>query len=257
MPDKKDYVIYNAEEVACIRRAAEAAARVREQIPPMVRPGMSTKEIDNIAAALIHSSGGVSAFLGYRGYPGQICISINDEVVHGIGRTDKIVKQGDLVSVDIGVNLGGYIGDTATSFVLGGTGDPDILRLLNNTKKALDEGIEAAVAGRYVKNISAAVERVAKSARLGIVREYCGHGCGRQLHDPPEIPNYVSFSRGPELRPGMVLAIEPMLNLGTSKVITEADGWTVRTSDGKLSAHFEHMILVTDSKPEILTWLKT
>ncbi len=257
MADKREFVIYNDEDVCGIRRASGAAARVREQLPSMVRPGMSTKEIDNIAAALIHSTGGVSAFLGYRGYPGQICISLNDEVVHGIGRPDRFVKTGDLVSLDIGVNIGGFIGDTAVSFVLGGTNDPDVLRLLENTKKALDEGIKAAVSGNYVKNISSAVEKTAKSARLGIVREYCGHGCGRSLHDPPEIPNYVSFSRGPLLRPGMVLAIEPMLNLGTSKVITETDGWTVRTSDGKLSAHFEHMILVTESEPEILTWLKT
>ncbi|MFZ2654274.1 MAG: type I methionyl aminopeptidase [Victivallales bacterium] len=256
MGDKKDYVIYGEEDICGIRRASESAARVREQLPCMVRPGMSTKEIDNIAAALIHSLGGVSAFLGYRGYPGQICISVNDEVVHGIGRFDKFVNNGDLVSLDIGVNIGGYIGDTAVSFVLGGTEDPDTLRLLNNTRKALDEGINAAVAGNYIKNISAAVEKTAKSAKLGIVREYCGHGCGKMLHDPPEIPNYVSFNRGPALRPGMVLAIEPMLNLGTYKVITESDGWTVRTSDGRLSAHFEHMVLITESKPEILTWLK-
>ncbi|HCE46980.1 MAG TPA: type I methionyl aminopeptidase [Lentisphaeria bacterium] len=256
MSDKKDYVIYQGEDICGIRRASEAAARVRDQLPAMVRPGMSTKEIDNIAAALIHSIGGVSAFLGYRGYPGQICISVNDEVVHGIGRPDRFVNNGDLVSLDIGVNIGGYIGDTAVSFVLGGTNDPDTLRLLNNTRRALEEGMKAAVAGNYVKNISAAVEKVAKSAKLGIVREYCGHGCGKTLHDPPEIPNYVSFNRGPQLRPGMVLAIEPMLNLGTSKVITESDGWTVRTSDGKLSAHFEHMVLITESKPEILTWLK-
>ncbi len=257
MGDKKDYVIYQGEDICGIRRAADAAARVRDQLPLMIRPGMSTKEIDNVAAALIHSTGGISAFLGYRGYPGQICISLNDEVVHGIGRIDKPVRPGDLISIDIGVNLGGYIGDTATSFVLGGTDDPDTLRLLDYTRKALDEGINAAVAGRYIKNISSAVEKIAKSAKLGIVREYCGHGCGKTLHDPPEIPNYVSFNKGPELRPGMVLAIEPMLNLGTSKVITESDGWTVRTSDGKLSAHFEHMVLITESKPEILTWLKT
>jgi methionyl aminopeptidase len=253
---KKEFVVYTETEICKIRKAAQAAAHVRERLPSMVRPGMSTKEIDNIAAAFIHSMGGVSAFLGYRGYPGVICISLNDEVVHGIGSVSRIVKEGDLVSIDIGVNVDGFIGDTATSFILGGTTDPDILRLLTFTKKALDDGIRAAVPGNYVRNISEAVERTAKSAKLGIVREYCGHGCGASLHDPPEVPNYVNVNRGPQLRPGMVLAIEPMLNLGTSRVITESDGWTVRTSDGKLSAHFEHMVLITKSEPEILTWLK-
>ena len=256
MADKREFVIYSEADVCGICRASEAAAQVRERLPSMVRPGMSTKEIDNIASTFIHSMGGVSAFLGYRGYPGIICISLNDEVVHGIGRADRLVKDGDLVSLDIGVNVGGFIGDTATSFVLGGTNDPDTLRLLAFTKKALEEGIKAAVPGNYIRNISEAIEKTAKSARLGIVREYCGHGCGACLHDPPEIPNYVTANRGPQLRPGMVLAIEPMLNLGTSRVITDPDGWTVRTNDGRLSAHFEHMVLITKSEPEILTWLK-
>jgi methionyl aminopeptidase len=254
--DKREFVVYSESDICGIRKASQSAAQIRERLPSMVRPGMSTKEIDNIASVFIHSMGGVSAFLGYRGYPGIVCISLNDEVVHGIGRADRIVKEGDLVSLDIGVNVGGFIGDTATSFVLGGTADPDTLRLLSFTQKALDEGIKAAVPGNYVRHISEAVEKVAKSAKLGIVREYCGHGCGACLHDPPEIPNYVTVNRGPQLRPGMVLAIEPMLNLGTYRVITDSDGWTVRTSDGRLSAHFEHMVLITKSEPEILTWLK-
>lgn len=213
---------------------------------------MSTKALDELASSLITSKGGTSAFFQYRGFPGQICVSVNDEVVHGIGRTDRILEKGDVVSLDIGVNLNGFIGDTATTFVLGDAG-PEIKRLLDNTKKSLDAGIKASIAGNNVRHISAAIEKVAKSAKLGIVREYVGHGCGLKLHEPPEIPNFVNKNKGPKLRSGMILCLEPMLNLGSHKVFTESDRWTVRTSDAKISAHFEHMVLITETEPEILT----
>ena len=253
----KNFIIHSPEEINAIRVAAQAAAFVREQLVSIAVPGMSTKELDDIAGTLIASRGGKSAFLGYRGYPGQTCISLNDKVVHGIGSPSEIMRDGDVVSVDIGVNIAGGIGDTAKSFVVGARPFPDITMLLEKTEEALMAGISAALKGNYIRNISAEIEKIARKAGLGIVREYVGHGCGTKLHEPPEIPNFVTGNRGPMLMPGMVLAIEPMLNLGTHKVYTEPDNWTVRTLDGKVSAHFEHTVLITDNQPEILTWLKT
>ena len=258
MRRKKDRVINSPADVAGIRLAARAAAEVREKLPGMVRPGMTTKQIDDLAEMLIAMTGGKSAFLGYRGYPGQICISINDEVVHGIGSPKRVVASGDVLSLDIGVELNGYIGDNATTMLVGNVApSDDVKRLLDGTREALENGIRSALSGNRVRDISAAVEKTAKRHKLGIVREYVGHACGKKLHEPPEIPNYAVRDRGPKLEPGMVLAIEPMLNLGSKDVKTDADKWTVRTRDGSISAHFEHMVLVTENKPEILTWLKT
>ncbi len=254
---KPDFVVHSEEEVRGIREAAAITAQVRDQVAVAARAGMTTKALDEIAGSLIAATGGTSAFLGYRGYPANICISVNDQVVHGIACNTLFLKTGDVVSVDIGVNYNGFVGDTATSFVIGESPGKDIDLLLVNTEKALLEGVKAARAGNYIRDISAAVEAVAKKAGLGVVREYVGHGCGVKLHEPPEIPNFVSRHAGPKLRPGMVLAIEPMFNLGTYRVFTEADRWTVRTVDGKVSAHFEHMVLVTEKEPEILTCQKT
>ncbi|MHB9139814.1 MAG: type I methionyl aminopeptidase [Victivallaceae bacterium] len=253
---RNDCVIHTPQEIVSIRAAAAAAAYVREQLRNLIRPGMSTKEVDMLAERLIAQTGGRSAFLGYRGYPGQICISVNDEVVHGIGRPDRIIQPEDIVSIDIGVELNGGIGDTAVTLALRPDVPPRTRELLEYTELALKAGIEKARNGNYIKDISAAIQRVADKAKLGIVREYVGHGCGVKLHEPPEVPNFVCVYRGPKLVPGMVLAIEPMLNLGTYKVYTEPDHWTVRTADGKLSAHFEHMVLITEREPEILTCQK-
>ncbi|NCC69350.1 MAG: type I methionyl aminopeptidase, partial [Clostridia bacterium] len=217
---KPNFVIHREDEIRAIRKAAHAAATVREKLIQLVRPGMTTKNLDDLAGSLIASTGGTSAFLGYRGFPGQICISLNEEVVHGIGSNQRILNEGDLVSLDIGVKLDGGVGDTAKSFCLGRIPAPDESMLLENTELALMEGIKEAKAGNYVGDISAAVEKVAKKAGLGVVREYVGHGCGTLLHEPPEVPNFVTGNRGPRLVPGMVLAIEPMFNLGTHKVIT-------------------------------------
>ncbi|MCK5843694.1 MAG: type I methionyl aminopeptidase [Victivallales bacterium] len=258
MSPKKDCVVNSDSAVSGIRLAARAAAEVREKLPGMIRPGMTTKHVDELAAMLIATTGGKSAFLGYKGYPGQICISVNDEVVHGIGSSLRSVTTGDVLSLDIGVELNGFVGDNATTMVVGGVvPTSDIQRLLDGTREALEKGVRSVLAGNRVRDISAAVEKTAKRHKLGIVREYVGHACGRHLHEPPEIPNYIVRDRGPVLKPGMVLAIEPMLNLGGKEVVTDRDKWTVRTRDGSISAHFEHMVLVTDNKPEILTWLKT
>jgi methionyl aminopeptidase len=247
-------IIHTEREIEGIKKAAQAAAFVREQLKFLILPGMSTKDIDNLAGSLIETTGGKSAFLGYRGFPGQICISLNDEVVHGIGTPFNIVKDGDIISLDVGVELNGYIGDNAETIAIGSTSNPSIEHLLTYTRLSLHEAIKVAVKGNYIRDIGAAVQKVADSANLGIVREYVGHGCGVKLHEPPEIPNYKTINKGPKLKNGMVLAIEPMLNLGTHKVKIDPDGWTVRTFDGKLSAHFEHMILINNDKPEILTW---
>ncbi len=254
---KRNYVIHTGEEISRIRYAAQLSAGVREQIRELARPGMSSYELDRIAGTLIADTGGTSAFLGYNGFPGNVCISINDEVVHGIGRPDRILSETDIVSVDVGIAYDGGIGDTAVTFTFCADIQEDVGRLLENTRKALMAGIAKAKAGNQVRDISAAVEKVAKAARLGVVREYVGHGCGTKLHEPPEVPNFVCKQEGPRLRPGMVLAIEPMLNLGSYKVFTETDRWTVKTVDGTLSAHFEHMVLITENESEILTWPKT
>jgi len=249
-------IVHSEDEIIGIRKAAQAAAFVREQLKILIQPGQSTKDIDILAGRLIESTGGTSAFLGYRGFPGQICISLNDEVVHGIGSDSRRVVDGDLISFDVGVSLNGFIGDNAETIILGSPADEFAIHLINNTRLALHEGIKAALKGNFIRDISCAVQKIAQKANLGIVREYVGHGCGTKLHEPPEIPNYKTSDRGPKLKNGMVLAIEPMLNLGTHKVKIDKDGWTVRTIDAKLSAHFEHMVLINDNNPEILTWPK-
>ena len=251
-----DYIIHTPEEIEAIRIAAAATAKVREEVATVARAGMTTKELDDLAGLFIRETGGVSAFLGYHGFPGQICISVNEEVVHGIRSPSRVLQDGDIVSIDLGISLNGGIGDTAKSFVIGGEPTKKQQLLLEKTEEALMAGIAAGIAGNYIRDISAAVEKVAKGARLGVVRDYVGHGVGTALHEPPEVPNFVSRKKGPKLVPGMVLAIEPMFNLGTHKVRVESDGWTVTTRDKKLSAHFEHIILITENKPEILTWQK-
>ncbi len=251
-------IIHTPDEIRRIREAARLTAEVRDRLPKLARPGMSTLEFDRIAAAMIAETGGKSAFAGYRGYPGTICISVNDEVVHGIGRADRFFQEEDIVSIDIGIEFDGAIGDTALTFGFLEKQPDKVERLLTGTYEALMAGIAEARGGNFVRDISRAVETTAKRYRLGVVEQYVGHGCGTKLHEPPEIPNFVTNSRGPRLEPGMILCIEPMLNLGTARVTTDTvDHWTVRTNDGAYSAHFEHMILVTDQEPEILTWLKT
>jgi len=254
---KGEVIVHSPTEIAGIRRAAAAAAQIRETLAASVIPGMTTRQLDELAGRLFADAGGQSAFLGYRGFPGQICISLNDEVVHGIGSPTRIVHAGDLVSLDVGIRLDGFIGDTATSFIVAAQPDADTRRLLDGTAAALAAGLAAARPGNHVRDISAAIEACARRHRLGIVREYVGHGVGLALHEPPEIPNFVTQSRTPQLVAGMVMALEPMLNLGSPHVMLGQDGWTVRTADGRLSAHFEHMVLVTDGDPEILTWAKT
>lgn len=251
---RREYIIHTADEIRRIRVAARMTAIARDQIAEQVRPGMTTGELNEIAGAIIRASGGKPAFFGYCGYPGNICISVNDVVVHGIGNPSVILQEGDIVSLDVGVQYDGAMGDTArTVFVGAGPVPDDVNRLMEGTRLSLEAGIAAAVNGAYIRDISRAVEKVAKAHSLGIVRDYVGHGCGIALHEPPEVPNFSSPGKTPRLVPGMVLCIEPMLNLGTHKIFVEKDQWTVRTADGAKSAHFEHMILITEGQPEVLT----
>ena len=251
---KQNYIIYSEREINGIRNAAQKAGRVLDTVCRSLRPGMSTLQLDQLAGQLIKDSGGESAFYNYHGFPAQICISVNDEVVHGIGRDDRIIKMGDIVSVDTGIRVDGYIGDTARTVSVG----PPVGRvsvLMSVAKKSLAAGISVAISGNTVRDIGVTVENVVTSAGFSVVRDFVGHGCGVKLHEPPEVPNYPTKRAKEKLRPGMVLALEPMVNMGTHKVKIDGDGWTVRTADGCLSSHFEHMNLITDSKPEILTLL--
>lgn len=246
-------MIHTPEEIVRIREAARRAAIAREKIAEYVRPGVSTKELDMVAGEIIASLGGKCAFLNYRGYPGNICISVNDEVVHGIPSLERIIDEGDIVSLDVGVEYEGGIGDTAKTVYVGKEPPEDVRRLMKATEDALEAGLAAARSGNSVRSISAAIEAVARKNDVSVVRDFVGHGCGTKLHEPPEVPNYVTIRKGPELRPGMVLAVEPMFNLGTYKVFVRGNGWTVCTKDGKMSAHFEHMVLITNEQPEVLT----
>ncbi|MBN2451281.1 MAG: type I methionyl aminopeptidase [Lentisphaeria bacterium] len=254
----RQVVIHSPREIEGIRRAAAATATVLEALVRAVRPGMSTLELDRLAADCIAREGGRSAFLGYHGFPGTICVSVNEEVIHGIGRADRVIAPGDLVSMDVGVQLDGFIGDTARTVCAGGPPVGAAASLLAAAGEALAAGIEKAVAGNYVNDISRAVEAVVRRYGFTAVRDFVGHGCGCALHEPPEIPNFAQRRPGPQLAPGMVLAIEPMVNTGSHRVeIDPQDRWTVRTADGGLAAHVEHMVLITRGKAEILTWPRT
>lgn len=255
-PRRASVCIHTPDEIRGIRRAAQAAAAVRDQLAAAIQPGMSTADVDRLAARLIGETGGEPAFFNYRGFPGTICISLNDEVVHGIGVPGRIIQPGDLVSLDVGVRLDGFIGDTATSVCAGGVANPEAAKLMNNAQECLVKAIAVARGGNHVADIGGTVEKHARTAGFAVVRDFVGHGCGCELHEPPEVPNFKTSHRGPRLEPGMVLAIEPMVNAGTARVSIDNDGWTVRTADGRLSAHFEHMVLITQKEAEILTWPK-
>ena len=253
MARSKEIVVKSPEQLEGCRRAGQAAADVLRVMCEAVRPGVSTKWLDDFAARTMAAMGCRSADFGYCGYPAQTCISVNEAVIHGVPREDVVVKEGDIVSVDITVECGGFIGDNARTVIVGDA-PPEVRALVENTEKALAAGIAAARAGNRVGDISHAVEVVANASRLGIVREYVGHGCGVDMHEAPEIPNYGPSHRGPLLQPGMVLCIEPMLTLGSRRIrVLEDDGWTVVTCDGLPAAHAEQMIAVTAGEPEILT----
>jgi methionyl aminopeptidase len=252
-------------EIAKMRAAGRIVAEVLALVESELRPGISTADLDRMAERHILTSGGTPSFLNYLGgrrydprdphaYPASTCISIDEEIVHGIPG-DREIRAGQIVSVDVGVIVDGWHGDGARSFICGGeaAGLPEAVRLVQTTRLALMAGIAAARAGNHVGDISAAVEDIARGGRYGIVRQYVGHGIGTEMHQDPQVPNFRSRSMGIELAPGICLAIEPMLTLGSEDTETLDDGWTVVTRDGSLAAHFEHTIAVTADGPEILT----
>ncbi len=246
----------SGEDVSRMRAACTSAARVLHDLADLVVPGISTAGLDAAARGLMLRHGCESACLGYvvgrLSYPGQVCISLNDEIVHGIGAPDRIIREGDLVSLDVVVRREGFIGDNARTILVGKVA-PDARQLCQDTEKALMAGIAAVRPGSRVGDISAAIQAALAPGGYGIVRDFVGHGVGRKMHEEPQIPNYGKAGTGPKLLPGMALAIEPMVNLGTHKIVMAADGWTARTADGKPSAHFEHTVLVTETGVEILT----
>ncbi len=251
-------VIKNQQAQKAMREAGQVAARVLNEVIQFIRPGITTRELDQFGAARIEATGGRSAFLGYRDYPCHLCISVNEEVVHGLA-SDRRLQFGDLVSVDVGVHYNGYIGDNARSVAVGGC-SPEIQRLMDVTQEALNAGVGQARDGKRVADISSAVQRFVEGNGFTVVSEFVGHGVGRSMHEDPQIPNYLDGrprKASPRLKPGMTLAIEPMVNAGRAGVRVLSDGWTVVTEDGMPSAHFEHTVLVTDGDPEILTCLAT
>jgi methionyl aminopeptidase len=238
-------------DIEGMRRAGQITAAARELAGKMVRPGVTTLEIDTAVRKFIESQGATPSFLGYAGFPGSACISVNDEVIHGIPG-NLVLQDGDIVSVDVGAYIGGFHGDCAGTFACG-TISPEAARLIAVTEQSFWEGMKYARFGYRVSDISAAVQKYVEDNGFSVVRDYVGHGVGANLHESPEVPNYGRPGHGPRLAPGMTLAVEPMVNQGDWKVKVMRDGWTVRTADGSLAAHYENSILITKGEPEILT----
>lgn len=238
-------------EIAIMRQAGRIVAQAHQAVAAAIRPGVTTAELDRVAEAVIRKAGAVPSFKGYHGYPGNVCTSINDQVVHGIPGPRRLV-EGDVVSVDIGAFFEGFHGDSAWTYPVGAI-SPEAERLLAVTQEALYRGIAQAVAGNRLSDISFAIQSHVEAQGFSVVRDFVGHGIGRRMHEEPQVPNYGAAGRGIRLRPGLTLAIEPMVNAGGPDVRILDDQWTVVTADGSLSAHFEHTVAVTADGPEILT----
>jgi len=243
-----------AREIEYLRRAAQISAKVLSLLKEKLQPEIATIELDILARKLIKEFGGRPAFLGYRGYPAAICVSVNEELVHGIPRKDKILRAGDIVTIDLGIELNGFYGDVADTFALGPATE-EKEKLINTAHQAMAAAVKESLAGRRIGDISAAIQQVIERNGFQAVREYIGHGIGRNLHEDPAVPNFGTGGTGVKLEEGMVLAIEPMVNAGTWRTRVLADGWTVVTADGQLCAHCEQMVAITRTGPEILTAL--
>lgn len=239
-------------EIERMKPASRIVAEILLELREVVRDGITTGDIDRLAEEKTLKRNAQPAFKGYRGFPASICVSINSEVVHGIPSTRRVIRNGDVVGLDFGVIFDGFFGDSAVTVPVGDI-PPEVQNLLKVTEQSLYKAIEAAVPGNFLSDISAAIQTLADAHHFGIVREFCGHGIGRALHEDPPVLNYVQAGKGPKVKPGLVIAIEPMINLGSEKVRVLEDGWTVVTLDGRPSAHFEHTIAVTPEGPEILT----
>jgi methionyl aminopeptidase len=239
-------------EIALMREAGHILSDVIDRLGASVRPGLTTLEIDEEVESFIASRGAKPAFKGYRGFPATVCASINEEVVHGIPSAQRWLRDGDIIGLDLGCIVEGYYADCAVTLPVGGV-VPDVLRLLDTTRESLERAVAECRAGRRLSDVSHAVQRYVEARGFSVVRAFVGHGIGRALHEEPQIPNFGDPGRGPLLRAGMVLAIEPMVTMGSWEVRILDDGWTAVTKDGSLAAHFEHTIAVTDGEPEVLT----
>ena len=235
-----------------MKEACVIAAGALKAAGEAVEPGISTEEINRIAHNFIVKSGAIPTFKGYNGYPAAACISINDEVIHGIPSKKRIVKAGDIVSIDVGATFNGYVGDNAATFAAGDI-SPEAQRLCDTTRESLYEGIKMAVAGGRLGDVGSTIQRYCEERGFSVVREFTGHGVGKQMHEDPSVPNFGTPGRGVRLLPGMTIAIEPMINMGGAGIRQLPDGWTIKTRDGSLSAHFEHTIAITSNGPVILT----
>jgi methionyl aminopeptidase len=245
-------IIKSQDEIAVMREAGRVVALAMAEVVAAVRPGVRTKQLDEIAYRVITRQGARPSFLNYRGYPASVCVSINNEVVHGIPSPRRVLQEGDIVSLDLGALYKGFHGDMAMTVPVGKVA-PEVLALLEATKGGLAAGIAAARAGAHVGDISAAIQSYVEARGFSVVRDYVGHGIGRSLHEEPQVPNFGVPGTGVQLRVGMTLAIEPMVNMGRYEVVSQPDGWTVVTKDGSWSAHFEHTIAITEGDAEILT----
>lgn len=239
-------------EIEAMREAGRVSAKVLREVGALIKPGVTTAELDEFAETLIRLEGGIPAFKGYGGFPGSICASVNDQIVHGIPSAKVVLKEGDIISIDTGAIVDGWVGDNAWTYAVG-TVSAEKKRLLEVTEKCLWAGLDAARPGNRLGDIGHTVQSVAEAAGFGVVREYVGHGIGRDMHEDPNVPNYGRKHSGIRLEPGMVLAIEPMINAGTHKTRQMPDGWLVCTRDGRPSAHFEKTVAVTEEGPVILT----
>jgi methionyl aminopeptidase len=246
-------ILKSPEEVKTMAQACRIVAKTLDYVGNMIRPGITTLQLEHIAEEYIKSNNATPAFKGYRGYPSSICASVNHEVIHGIP-SDRVLEEGDILGLDLGVYKEGFYGDAAYTFPVGKP-TPETERLLRVAEAALYAGIENALPDKRISDISNAIQNHIESNGFSVVRAFVGHGIGRNLHEDPQVPNFGQPGRGPRLRPGMTLAIEPMVNAGGYEVVLLTDGWTAVTMDGQLSAHFEHTIAVTESKPKILTQL--
>jgi len=246
-------IFKSPEEIEKMRRAGEITARTMDEVLAAVRPGISTADLDSVADRFIQGQGATPSFKGYKGFPASICASVNNEVVHGIPSKKRLLRAGDILSLDFGAIWEGYHGDAAATVFVGDPPSSEAEKLVRVTEEALEAGMAQIRVGGRLTDVGHAVQQVVEGAGFSVVREYVGHGIGRSLHEDPQVPNFGEPGRGPEIRPGLVIAVEPMVNMGGWETAQLPDGWTVVTADGSLSAHFEHTIAVTEDGAEVLT----
>lgn len=249
-------MLYNRtnEEVELLRKSNQLVSRTLAELASLIKPGVTTLSLDKVAESYIRDNGALPAFKGYNGFPNTLCTSVNDEVVHGIP-SEYVLKEGDIISIDCGVVMGGYYGDSAFTFAVGEI-DDEVRRLLEYTRASLEDGVNEAIAGNRIGDISFAVQSKAESGGYSVVRELVGHGLGTRLHEAPEVPNYGKRGTGPKMVKGLVICIEPMINMGVKETLQMKDGWTIKTADGKPSAHFEYAVAVDKGKADVLTTFK-